>query len=161
MPIRYEAVEAYVLNETQEGQFVSFVTGIWPGTAANIISATLRNETVDGSPVRTFSVRGLLVAATPAELPTPPFELRAVNGDYKYKHVETVELTPAQVSAFATFLSSTWTGVVTDVSRVTFTRTTEDDGSPGTDILARIFGTKVAATPAELPAPPVRITEIT
>jgi len=100
-----------------------------------------------------------MVASTPAELPAPPFYLTSMDGDYKYDHIEEVQLAPSQLSAFATFLSQTWSGAVGDVTAVSFTRV--DGGGAGVDIQAMITGTKSVATIGELPGPPLKIVAIT
>lgn len=161
MGIQYRATEAYILTEPQETAFVNFVTGIWPGTPGNIQGASLRKEVDEDGTRVMFAVRGIIIAATTGDLPPPPFTLTDRDGDYRYEHVERVQLTGGQISAFATFLASTWSGNVGDVERVSFTRTQEDDGSPGIDILARITGILEVATPAELPDPPVKVIAIT
>jgi hypothetical protein len=162
MPITYKHTEYVVLNETQEDAFISFVTGIWPGAAANIQGATLKKVPLEeGGSAVYFAVRGIMVAATPGELPTPPFRLDEADGDYRYEHVEEVQLTGGQITAFANFLSVTWSGAVGDVARVSFTRVEEDAGVPGIDIQAQIVGTKEAATIGDLPPPPLDIVAIT
>lgn len=162
MPITFRHSELVILTEAQEAAFVSFVTGIWPGTAANIQGASLRKENLDegGFEVR-FAVRGIIVATTPAQLPTPPFQLDELDGsEYRYEHIEQVVLTAGQISAFANFLALAWSGSVGDVDRVSFTRVEEQSGAPGIDIQAQISGTKTVAAIGDLPAPPLQIVAI-
>lgn len=162
MGIVYEDTEDHVLTEAQESSFVSFVSGIWPGTPGNIQGASLRRRNLDEGGYQVhFAVRGIIVATTPAELPTPPFTLTQSPENYRYEHIEEVILTGPQISAFASFLGLTWTGAVGDVNKVSFTRVPDSSGAPGIDINAAITGTKEAAALADLPPPPVRIVAIT
>lgn len=161
MPIKYQDTERHVMDEAREAAFVNFVTGIWPGAASGIDGAELNKETTDGLTIVTFTVFGRITVDNVGDLPNAPFQLRDIeqDGDYVYDHVETVTLTPGQISAFASFLSITWTGSVADVDRVSFKRVAANEG--GLDIMARITGSKTVATAAGLPPPPVRILEIT
>jgi hypothetical protein len=142
-----------VLTAAQRTKFVTFVTGVWPGAAADIKKATLRR---DEAGQLLFQVSGTITTSTVGELPDPPFTVDVDGSDYIYDYTEEVVLNAAQTTAFVDFVQDTWTGVAGDVEDVTWRR-----GDTASDITAQFRGTKTVATVGDLPDRKVRIRAIT
>lgn len=151
MPIKYVHQERAVLTAAQKTKFVTFITGVWPGAAGDIDYAELKRDGAGGLEI---SISGTITVETPGELPDPPFTVEAVGSDFVYENTEVVPLNAAQEAAFIDFVTDTWTGVPSDVGRVTFTKV-------GSDIWAKFLGSKTVATVGDLPDGRLNILEIT